>query len=127
MPHPAPRPRSVRSAPRRSLASRLLAGAWFLVHLALVAGAPVIDAGIGHADQVVAHWESEGGTKCPPSHGAEDCQICHLVGAGRAVAASGQPTLVLAASATEPPAQWRAAKPSLAFLEGHAPRGPPAV
>jgi hypothetical protein len=127
MPYAPLRSVPVSVAPRRGPLARVLAGAWLLLHLALVAGAPVIDAGIGHADQVVAHWETEGGTNCPPSHGAEDCQICHLVGAGRAVAASGQPTLAPAESGADLPANWQAATGSLAFLDGHAPRGPPAV
>lgn len=117
--------RSQLSAPRRGGSARVLTGVWMVLHLLLVAAAPAVDAGIGHTDPVVAHWEDADGSDCPTSHGAEECQICHLVVKARAQASNA---IAAAIPATvDQPASERArlAPPSFAFLDGHSSRAPP--
>ena len=81
-------PRSDRPASRPGGWARVLTGLWVVLYLLMVAGAPVVDAAVGHAGQVVAHWEDSEGGDCPASHGAEDCQICQVVVKSRALAAN---------------------------------------
>lgn len=105
--------------------ARVLTGIWMVLHLLLVAGAPVADAAMGHADQVVAHWEDSEGGDCPTSHGAEDCQICQVVVKSRALAASAASPAIAQTAEQQRSERARAVVPGFAFLEGHSSRAPP--
>ena len=116
---------------RRTLASgrgrlaRALGGFWMAAFLLVAAAAPVVDGLIGHTDEVVAHWEAEGGGQCPPVHTADDCQICQTVLAARAVVSAPVAVAVPAADCAPHEATDVRSAPQLALLEPHAPRGPP--
>lgn len=109
----------------RGRLARALGGLWMAMFLLVAAAAPVVDGLIGHTDEVVAHWEAEGGGHCPPVHTADDCQICQTVLSARAVVAA--PMLVAGPVVEGAPNEATDARsaPQLALLEPHAPRGPP--
>lgn len=117
--------RSQLSAPRRRGWARAMTGVWMVLHLFLVAAAPAVDAGVGHTEQVLAHWEDSDGGDCPTSHGAEECQICHLVVKARAQASNSVATAIPATADQQVPERARPAPPSFAFLDGHSSRAPP--
>lgn len=61
--------------------ARLLAGVWFTLYLAVVAGLPLVDAGIEHRE-VVAHWEDASDERCPPQHAGETCVLFQTITTG---------------------------------------------
>lgn len=125
MPSPSPRTVTERPAPRRRGLARALAGVWVLLHLLLVAGAPVLDAAVGHADRVVAHWEDADGSDCPASHGADQCQLCQSLVKARALASGDAPPAIPESAQQQRSERARLATPALAFLDGHSSRAPP--
>ncbi|MFN0097396.1 MAG: hypothetical protein ACKVS7_01890 [Gemmatimonadaceae bacterium] len=52
----------------------------------IVAGLPIMDAGIEHRE-VVAHWEDVTDDRCPPLHGGTDCVLYQTITSGAAPAA----------------------------------------
>jgi hypothetical protein len=102
-----------------------MAGVWVVLHLLLVAGAPVLDAAVGHADQVVAHWEDADGGDCPASHGADQCQLCQSVVKARALSGGDAAPAIPESSEQLRAERARAATPTFAFLDGHSSRAPP--
>lgn len=121
---PALRRRSTVASGRGRFA-RLLGGLWMSLFLLVAAGAPVVDGLVGHTDEVVAHWEAEGGSQCPPVHTTDDCQICQTVLAARAVVSSSVVLAGAVANGAPREATDVRSAPQLALLEPHAPRGPP--
>lgn len=109
----------------RGRLARALGGLWMAVFLLVAAAAPVVDGLFGHTDEVVAHWEAEGGGHCPPVHTTDDCQICQTLLAARAVVSA--PVCVSDPVAGRAPREAKDVRsaPQLALLEPHAPRGPP--
>jgi hypothetical protein len=60
----------------RSRVRRLVAGLWLAAFALFTAGLPILDAAVGHATDVVAHWEDAGDRDCPPQHDPSTCQLC---------------------------------------------------
>ena len=94
------------------------------LHLLVVAAVPLADAQTLHADEVVAHWESEG-AECPTSHGADDCQLCQLLVAGRALPAATAAPIVAPRLAERIPSGLELAAVPAAHLDGLGSRAPP--
>lgn len=105
--------------------ARVLAGLWMSLFLLVAAGAPVVDGLFGHTDKVVAHWEAEGGSQCPPVHSTDDCQLCQNVVGARALLSAAIALNVPAAERAPREATEARAASQLVLLEAHAPRGPP--
>jgi hypothetical protein len=80
---------------------RVLAGIWLVVFGFVVGGLPVVDALLGHAPSVAAHWENSGDRDCPPQHDATACQLCQVHAAARRSA--GAPLVVPVAVAFSVP------------------------
>ncbi len=98
---------------RRGLLARVLVGGWLLLQIGLVAAVPVVDARVGHADQVVAHWEDASDTSCPPLHDTAVCQLCQQVVAAARTTAHRPllPVVARAAQVVPSGARQRALRP----------------
>lgn len=116
------RPAAIASG--RGPLARVLTGLWMALHLLVVAAVPLADAQTLHADEVVAHWESEG-AECPTSHGADDCQLCQLLVAGRALPATATAPALPARPAARIPSGLELAAVAAAHLDGLGSRAPP--
>lgn len=77
-----PANRTVR-APVRGPLARVSAAVWLLLQLLIVAGLPIMDAGIEHRE-VVAHWEDVTDDRCPPVHGGNECVLHQTITSGAA-------------------------------------------
>lgn len=108
--------------------ARLVIGLWLAVHGLVVVGTPIVDALVGHADAVVAHWEDAQDTSCPPVHDPATCQLCQQITTGVGGEAPGRPTPVAAVRAATFPADGHVIGACEAALRGAPdPRGPPAA
>ena len=74
--------RTVRAHVRGPLA-RASAAVWLLLQLLIVAGLPIMDAGVEHRE-VVAHWEDVTDDRCPPVHGGTECVLHQTITSGAA-------------------------------------------
>lgn len=112
---------------RGSLA-RVLAGLWLVLHVFVVAGAPVADGMVDHAEQVVVHVEDADGGPCSSSHGPEACDLCQLAQGFRGVAsqAKGLDVPHVAQQAGQPTSRLTAPA-AFEFLDGHSSRAPPVL
>ena len=108
--------------------ARVLVGLWLVLHVFVVAGAPVADGLVDHADAVVVHMEDADGGPCSSSHGPEACDLCQLAHGMRGLAGQAKELTapVVARAATLPTS--RATHPvAFEFLDGHSSRAPPAL
>lgn len=77
-----PANRTARAYARGPLA-RASAAIWLLLQLLIVAGLPIMDAGVEHRE-VVAHWEDVSDDRCPPVHGGTQCVLHQTITTGAA-------------------------------------------
>jgi hypothetical protein len=110
----------------RSVLARVLSGAWLLLYVGLVAGAPVADGFVDHGQEVVLHVEDADGGHCPASHGAEACDICQLAQGLRAISTPLVIELPRVADVGTVAVGVRGVAPAeLHFLDGRSSRAPP--
>lgn len=122
--------RHLASQPRflRGPLTRVLAGLWLVLHVFMVAGAPVADGLMDHANKVVVHVEDADGGPCSSSHGGEACDLCQLAHGFRGVVAQAKgldvPKVALAVGQ---PTSRVTAPAAFEFLDGHSSRAPPVL
>jgi len=112
----------------RGALARVLAGLWLVLHVFVVAAAPVADGLVDHGDAVVVHMEDADGGQCPASHGPEACDLCQLAQGMRGLAGQAKALTVPAVARASALPVSRVTHPvAFEFLEGHSSRAPPAL
>ena len=117
---------AIRAFRHRGL-TRALAAVWLLVHGLIVGAVPVLDARLESGATVVAHWEDDSRSTCPPTHDTSACRVCQLLGNGEHDVVARVAIAPAVGVASESPGRQDVRRDGARLLGARSTRGPPIV